>query len=103
MKRQTGGSGCIVPAFVALVSVAGLFSGACGGIFGIGFTFDPKGPSLSGALLFLTACAVTIGAVMAIRWILLWKRTPAGETVNLRLLWIGLGLIVGGIAAMCVC
>lgn len=55
------------------------------------------------ALPLATAGVVTTGALMAIGWITKWNRTLAGEALNLRLLWIGLALMVGGFVAMLVC
>jgi hypothetical protein len=95
MKRGTDWS---LPAFVGLVSVVWLLSGLCGLVFMV----DPARHALPGALLFSTACAFVIGAVMTILWILKWMRTPAGETVNLRLLFISLALVAGGFVLMVV-
>jgi hypothetical protein len=94
MKR---GTNWFIPALVAMGSVAGLLFGTCGGIMGVVFAVDShQETSLYGVVLFLTACAVTTGAVVAIRWVAKWKRTSAGETVDLRLLKIGLALVAGG-------
>ena len=99
MKR---GTNWFLPALVAMISVAGLLGGACGGLFGVGFTFDSHQNAPFGVLLFLTACAVATGAVMGIRWIAKWKRTPAGKAVDLRLLWTSLALVAGGFILMVV-
>lgn len=102
MKRGTGGSGCL-PALIAVVSVVWLLIGVCTGIWGAGLARDPQARNApSGVWLLTAACAATTGASMVIRWVTKRNRTPDGEAVNLRLVWIGLALLAGGFVAMLV-